>query len=216
MFTGIIEDKGKVAAVKKGGKSAELHIHSDVIPGDLKVGDSVAINGVCLTVTYFDNNSFTVDAVPETMNRSNLKDLRAGSPVNLERALRVGDRMGGHMVSGHVDSKGMVQSVEQEDNAVWFTISMDAEFIRYVIPKGSVAIDGISLTVVDVSEGAFTVSVIPHTLKETALASLTKGDEVNIECDMTAKYIERFLAFRNDEKPKKDITMDYLKENGYL
>jgi len=214
MFTGIIEDIGKVESVKSGVEAANLRIESEVIASDLKLGDSVSVNGVCLTVTEFNKSGFTVDAVPETMRRSNLGTLRAGSMVNLERALRVGDRMGGHMMSGHVDSKGVVQSVDQDENAWWFTISLGNEFIRYLIPKGSVGIDGISLTVVDVHEDRFTVSVIPHTWKETTLAHLKKGDEVNIECDMTAKYIERFLAFR--DRPKQDITMDYLKENGYL
>ena len=214
MFTGIIEDIGKVESVKSGLEAANLRIESEVIASDLKLGDSVSVNGVCLTVTEFNKSGFTVDAVPETMRRSNLGTLRAGSMVNLERALRVGDRMGGHMMSGHVDSKGVVQSVDQDENAWWFTISLGNEFIRYLIPKGSVGIDGISLTVVDVHEDRFTVSVIPHTWKETTLAHLKKGDEVNIECDMTAKYIERFLAFR--DRPKQDITMDYLKENGYL
>ncbi|MCF8233109.1 MAG: riboflavin synthase [Bacteroidales bacterium] len=214
MFTGIIEDIGRVETVKSGVNSAELRISSKVIPQDLKTGDSVSINGVCLTVTAYDVSGFTVEAVPETMTRSNLGNLHAGTPVNLERALRVGDRMGGHMMSGHVDSKGIIQSIDKEENAVWYTVSLANDFIRYLIPKGSVGIDGISLTVVDVSEDSFTVSVIPHTLQETTLAYRSKGEEVNIECDMTAKYIERFLAFR--EKPRKDITMDYLKENGYL
>jgi len=214
MFTGIIEDIGKVEAVKSGVNSARLRIKSEEIPKDLKVGDSVSVNGVCLTVTEYARTGFTVDAVPETMQRSNLGNLHAGSPVNLERALRVGDRMGGHMMSGHVDSKGVIQSIEKEENAVWFTVSLTNEFLKYLIPKGSVGIDGISLTVVDVSDTSFTVSVIPHTLKETTLAIRQKGEEVNIECDMTAKYIERFLAFKNESK--KDITMDYLKENGYL
>lgn len=214
MFTGIIEDIGSVETVQSGVNSAELRINSKVIPQDLKTGDSVSINGVCLTVTAYDTRGFSVEAVPETMSRSNLGNLHAGSPVNLERALRVGDRMGGHMMSGHVDSKGIIQAVDQEENAVWYTITLANDFIRYLIPKGSVGIDGISLTVVEVSEDSFTVSVIPHTLRETTLAYRKKGDEVNIECDMTAKYIERFLAFR--EEPKKDITMDYLKENGYL
>ncbi|MCF8336396.1 MAG: riboflavin synthase [Bacteroidales bacterium] len=214
MFTGIIEDIGSVETVQSGVNSAQIRINSRVVPADLKTGDSVSINGVCLTVTAYDVSGFTVEAVPETMSRSNLGNLHAGAPVNLERALRVGDRMGGHMMSGHVDSKGIIQSVDQEENAVWYTVSLANDFIRYLIPKGSVGIDGISLTVVDVSKDSFTVSVIPHTLRETTLAYRKKGDEVNIECDMTAKYIERFLTFK--EEPKKDITMDYLKENGYL
>jgi riboflavin synthase len=174
----------------------------------------VSVNGVCLTVTTFDKSRFTVDAVPETMSRSNLGMLKAGSKVNLERALQVGGRMGGHMVSGHVDAKGEIRRIEKDENAVWFTIGMDAAQIKYLIPKGSVAVNGISLTVVDVETDSFTVSVIPHSLSETTLNEMKTGDKVNIEVDMTAKYIERFLAFRASGEKKK-VSMDYLKENGF-
>ncbi|HKK10895.1 MAG TPA: riboflavin synthase [Bacteroidales bacterium] len=215
MFTGIIEDKGVVEMVKPGEKSATLTIRSEEIVSDLKVGDSVAVNGVCLTVTYFDKSRFTVDAVPETMSRSNLGMLKAGSRVNLERALQVGGRMGGHMVSGHVDAEGEIRKIEKDENAVWFTIGMASEQIKYLIPKGSVAVNGISLTVVDVEEDSFTISVIPHSLSETTLNEMKTGDKVNIEVDMTAKYIERFLSFRQTGKKKNDVSMDYLKENGF-
>ncbi len=214
MFTGIIEDKGVVEMVKPGEKSATLTIRSEEIVADLKVGDSVAVNGVCLTVTTFDKSRFTVDAVPETMSRSNLGMLKAGSRVNLERALQVGGRMGGHMVSGHVDAKGEIRKIENDENAVWFTIGIDTEQIRYLIPKGSVAVNGISLTVVDVKEDSFTISVIPHSLSETTLNEMKIGDKVNIEVDMTAKYIERFLVFRESGEKEK-VSMDYLKKNGF-
>lgn len=214
MFTGIIEDKGIVEMVKPSEKSATLTIRSEEIVSDLKVGDSVSVNGVCLTVTTFDKSRFTVDAVPETMTRSNLGILKAGSMVNLERALQVGGRMGGHMVSGHVDAQGEIRKIDNDENAVWFTIGVDAEQIRYLIPKGSVAVNGISLTVVDVEEDRFTVSVIPHSLSETTLNEMKTGDRVNIEVDMTAKYIERFLAFRESGEKEK-VSMDYLKENGF-
>jgi riboflavin synthase len=214
MFTGIIEDKGVVEMVNPGEKSAALTIRSEEIVSDLKVGDSVSVNGVCLTVTTFDKSRFTVDAVPETMSRSNLGMLKAGSKVNLERALQVGGRMGGHMVSGHVDAQGEIRSIEKDENAVWFTIGMDTVQMKYLIPKGSVAVNGISLTVVDVETDSFTVSVIPHSLSETTLNELKTGDKVNIEVDMTAKYIERFLAFREPGEKKK-VSMDYLKENGF-
>lgn len=214
MFTGIIEDKGIVEMVKPSEKSATLTIRSEEIVSDLKVGDSVSVNGVCLTVTTFDKSRFTVDAVPETMSRSNLGMLKSGSRVNLERALQVGGRMGGHMVSGHVDAQGEIRKIDNDENAVWFTIGVDAEQIRYLIPKGSVAVNGISLTVVDVEEDRFTVSVIPHSLSETTLNEMKTGDRVNIEVDMTAKYIERFLAFRESGEKEK-VSMDYLKENGF-
>lgn len=215
MFTGIVEDKGVVEMVRPGEKSATLSIRSEKIVSDLKVGDSVSVNGVCLTVTYFDKSRFTVDAVPETMSRSNLGMLKAGSRVNLERALQVGARMGGHMVSGHVDTKGEIRKIEKEENAVWFTIGMDSEQIKYLIPKGSVAVNGISLTVVDVVADSFTISVIPHSLNETTLSEMKTGDKVNIEVDMTAKYIERFLSFRQTGKMSNDVSMDYLKKNGF-
>lgn len=214
MFTGIIEEVGQIQAIKPGVLSAQLIIKANVVLGDVKLGDSIAINGVCLTVTHYDQNSFRVDAVPETMKRSNLGNLKAGDHVNLERALAVGDRLGGHMVSGHVDATGTILHIEKEENAVWYTIEMDSEMIKYLIPKGSVAVDGISLTVVDVEKHKFTLSVIPHSLANTTLVEKVKGDNVNIECDMTAKYIDRFLSWKTEEK--KDVSMDLLRRNGFL
>lgn len=216
MFTGIIEDRGKIQAIKKGIESATLTISSSVVASDLKLGDSVAVNGVCLTVTGFDKHTFRVDAVPETMSRSNLKNLHAGNEVNLERALKVGDRLGGHMVSGHVDAIGHLQQVDSDENAVWFTIGVEQDQIKYLVPKGSVAVDGISLTVVDVTDDAFTVSVIPHSLQETTLAGKKAGDAVNIECDMTAKYIERFLNWNDKPKQGGSVSMEYLRKHGYV
>jgi riboflavin synthase len=215
MFTGLIEEKGKVQAIRKGIASATLTISSSVVTGDLKVGDSVSVNGVCLTATLVDKHTFSVDAVPETMLRSNLGSLHAGSVVNLERALKVGDRLGGHMVSGHVDALGQIKLIEGDENAVWFTVTMDPHQLKYLVPKGSVAIDGISLTVVEVTADAFTVSVIPHSLKETTLADKVKEDKVNIECDMTAKYIEKFLGWKEKSGQESPVSMDYLKKHGF-
>ena len=215
MFTGLIEDKGTVLTLKKGAKAAEIAVRSEKITGDLHTGDSVSVNGVCLTVTRIRDDVFYVDAVPETMNRSNLGGLSTGSPVNLERALKVGDRLGGHMVSGHVDALGTIQHIEKDENAVWFTMKMDSENIKYLVPKGSVAVDGISLTVVDVVGETFTVSVIPLSLKETILSNKAVGDTVNIECDMTAKYIERFFTWKSSKTDKKGISMDDLTKYGF-
>ena len=215
MFTGLIEDKGTVLSLKKGAKAAEVAIRSKKITGDLHMGDSVSVNGVCLTVTVIRDDVFYIDAVPETMSRSNLGSLSTGSPVNLERALKVGDRLGGHMVSGHVDALGTIQYIEKDENAVWFTIKMESENIKYLVPKGSVAVDGISLTVVDVFEDRFTVSVIPLSLKETILSDKSIGDLVNIECDMTAKYIERFFIWKGDSPAKKGVSMDDLTKYGF-
>ncbi|MGM0567115.1 MAG: riboflavin synthase [Bacteroidota bacterium] len=215
MFTGLIEDKGSVLSVKKGAKAAEIAIRSKKITGDLHIGDSVSVNGVCLTVTVIQDDVFHVDAVPETMSRSNLGGLATGSRVNLERALRVGDRLGGHMVSGHVDALGYIQYIEKDENAVWFTFKMESENIKYLVAKGSVAVDGISLTVVDVFEDKFTVSVIPLSLKETVLSDKNLGDSVNIECDMTAKYIERFFTWKGDRQDKKGVSMEDLTKYGF-
>ncbi|MCF8304523.1 MAG: riboflavin synthase [Bacteroidales bacterium] len=217
MFTGIIENIGKVKQIKRGANSVELTVASSVIPGDLKLGDSVAVNGVCLTVTSFDQSGFTVDAVPETMSRTNLGELQTGSPVNLERAMQAGSRLGGHMMNGHVDGIAQVDNIRQEDNAVWFTIKANKDLLKYMIPKGSIAVDGISLTIVDVGEEAFTISVIPHTLQWTTLKDKQKGDSVNIECDMIGKYVERFLGMAQEKnEPEGKITMDFLKQNGYI
>ncbi len=215
MFTGLIEDKGTVLSVKKGAKAAEIAVRSKEITSDLHTGDSVSVNGVCLTATKIQDDVFHVDAVPETMSRSNLGGLATGSRVNLERALRVGDRLGGHMVSGHVDALGYIQYIEKDENAVWFTFKMESENIKYLVAKGSVAVDGISLTVVDVFEDKFTVSVIPLSLKETVLSDKSLGDSVNIECDMTAKYIERFFTWKGDRQDKKGVSMEDLTKYGF-
>lgn len=215
MFTGLIEDKGTVLSVKKGAKAAEIAVRSKEITSDLHTGDSVSVNGVCLTATKIQDDVFHVDAVPETMSRSNLGSLSTGSLVNLERALKVGDRLGGHMVSGHVDALAYIQHIEKDENAVWFTFKMDSENIKYLVPKGSVAVDGISLTVVDVLEDKFTVSVIPLSLKETVLSDKSLGDSVNIECDMTAKYIERFFTWKGDHPDKKGVSMEDLTKYGF-
>lgn len=216
MFTGLVEEIGKIESVIKSTKSARITIKAKKLLEDVKLGDSICTNGVCLTVTSFDSGKFTVDVMAETMRRSNLKTLSLGAEVNLERALRVGDRLGGHIVSGHIDGVGQIKSYEQEDNAVWITIEAPSEILRYIVEKGSIAIDGVSLTVAYVDESIFKVSIIPHTKDMTTLLRKKIGDVVNLECDMVGKYIEKFLNIKKEIYPKKGIDLDFLKGNGFI
>ncbi|MCX6286160.1 MAG: riboflavin synthase [Bacteroidetes bacterium] len=194
MFTGIIEEIGIVQSVMKGAKSFSMLISADVVTPGLRQGDSVNTNGACLTVTAVNRNSFTVDVMPETMRKTNLGSLQQGGEVNLEQALQLSSRLGGHLVSGHIDGTGLIHKIKKEDNAVWITVKAGTEVLRYIIPKGSVSIDGISLTVVNVDEVSFDVSLIPHTMAVTTLRDKKPGDTLNIECDMVAKYIEKFTG----------------------
>lgn len=209
MFTGIIEETGEIAAVKNGVKSCELTIKGSLIFDDLKIGDSVAVNGVCLTATTVNGNIFTADIMAETMRRSSLGTLKRGSRVNLERAMSANGRFGGHIVSGHIDGVGFVQSLVREDNAVWVTVTADEALMRYIVEKGSVAIDGISLTVARVYADAFSVSVIPHTGSETTLLLKKTGDRVNLECDIIGKYVEKLVG-----KPS-GISEEFLKKYDF-
>jgi riboflavin synthase len=214
MFTGLIEEIGKVEAVAKLPKSARISIRAERVLEDVKLGDSISTNGVCLTVISFDKKSFTVDVMAETMGRSNLGRLTQGDEINLERALRVGDRLGGHMVSGHIDGVGHIENYEQEDNAVWITIGTSKEILRYIVQKGSIAIDGVSLTVAYIDDRVFKVSIIPHTRDATTLLRRKIGDEINLECDMIGKYIEKLLG-GTEKVTKKSIDIDFLRENGF-
>lgn len=219
MFTGLIEEIGSIKSIKKGGKAIRLDVSASKIMDDVKLGDSIATNGICLTVVSFDSNGFSADVMPETMSRTNFGLLGAGSRVNLERAVRVGDRLGGHMVSGHIDGLGEIVGKEQDDNAIWVSIAAPKNILKYVIEKGSIAIDGISLTVAYVDDKMFKVSIIPMTQEDTTLTSKKPGEKVNLECDMTAKYIEKFMFHRDEEKnqeSKSNISMDFLKENGFV
>lgn len=217
MFTGIIEEIGKVKSVVKSAKSAKITVQAKKVLEDVKLGDSIATNGVCLTVTSFTKSEFTVDVMAETMRKSNLDLLSDGSPVNLERALRLGDRLGGHMVSGHVDGLGTIEGTLKEENAIWVTIGADASILRYVIPKGSIAIDGISLTVAYVDDTCLKVSVIPHTKDETTLLGKNIGAKVNLECDLVGKYIEKLVLGKTNEihEERKSIDLDFLTRNGF-
>lgn len=216
MFTGLIEEIGTVKSVIKGVNSAKITITASKILEDIKQGDSISTNGVCLTVTEFTHNSFSVDVMPETMRRSNLKHLKTGSRVNLERALKVGDRFGGHIVSGHIDGVGVITGFQEEDNATWVSIEAPGDILKYVVHKGSIAIDGTSLTVAYVDDKVLKVSIIPLTRDETTILEKNVGDEVNLECDMIGKYVEKLMMFREDIKLKKSINMDFLRENGFL
>ncbi|MFW5647779.1 MAG: riboflavin synthase [Candidatus Alkaliphilus sp. MAG34] len=216
MFTGLVEEIGTVESIKKGPKSATITIKAKKIPRDIKLGDSVATNGVCLTVTSFDSDSLEVDVMAETMRRSNLNNLSSGSKVNLERALKLGDRLGGHIVSGHIDGTGTIKDFQREDNAVWVSITAPPDILKYVINKGSIAVDGISLTVAYVDDRCFKVSIIPFTGDETTLLGKNIGDEVNLEVDMIGKYVEKLLSFREDGPPNSNIDMSFLSEHGFL
>ncbi|WP_313342201.1 riboflavin synthase [Sedimentibacter sp.] len=216
MFTGLIEEIGIIEAIINGKQSMKLSVKAKKILENINIGDSISTNGVCLTVTDFTKNSFTVDVMPETMRKTNLGKLKNGSCVNLERALKVSDRLGGHLVSGHIDGTGSIKGYKDEYNATWVTVETNRNIIKYIIPKGSISIDGTSLTVVDVFDNSFRVSLIPITKKETILLTKKIGDEVNLECDIVGKYIERFLKFKDDKKDKETIDMNFLMENGFL
>lgn len=215
MFTGIIEELGEIKSIKSGEKSSVLVIKASKVLQNTRVGDSICTNGVCLTVTKMNGDTFEADVMAETLRRSNLGELRKSSKVNLERALRLEDRLGGHLVSGHIDGVGVVMSIEKEDNATWFQIKIEDSLLRYVVEKGSVAIDGISLTVAYVDDKSFKASIIPHTSKETILLNRGIGDRVNIECDIVGKYIEK-LFVKKEESKKTSIDEEFLKINGFI
>lgn len=215
MFTGIIEEIGTIKGIKRGNRSVVLEVKAKKVLEDLKVGDSIATNGVCLTVTSFSGGSFCADVMPETMQRSNLGGLHAGDPVNLERALSLNGRLGGHIVSGHVDGMGKIVGREKDENAIWVTIATSADLLRYIVEKGSITIDGISLTVVAVTDSGFTVSIIPHTQDETTLVKKQVGDDVNLENDVIAKYVEKLMCPAAPVEPKGGLTLDFLLANGF-
>lgn len=221
MFTGIIEETGKIERVYIGGTSGEIEIQGSKVLEGTQVGDSIAVNGVCLTVTKINGLRFTADVMAETFRRSSLSTLRLGDCVNLERAMAADGRFGGHIVSGHIDGTGVIQDIIREENAIWYTISASASLLRYIVEKGSIAIDGISLTVAFVDSYGFKVSIIPHTAKETILQYRKKGDVVNLECDIIGKYVEKLLCGAGkDSQDKgnsdgKGITMEFLSTCGF-
>ena len=210
MFTGIIEEVGKIKNIQ-GGTNYKLTIAASKILEDIHLGDSIAVNGICLTVISWDNGSFTVDVMRETLERTSLHRLRAGSFVNLERALAANGRFGGHIVSGHIDGTGEIINIRRDANAVWYKIKTSEKIMEFIIEKGSIAIDGISLTVAKVDRSAFYVSVIPHTLENTILLSKKPGDIVNLENDIVGKYIKSFT----DKNSNSPLCESFLKSNGF-
>lgn len=224
MFTGIVEEIGTVVSVSQGTKAAKLTLQGNLIFEDMHIGDSIAVNGVCLTVTEKTSNTFIVDVMPETMRRSSLGSLSKGSKVNMERAMAANGRFGGHIVSGHIDGTGEIESFVKEDNAVWVTIKASSKLLKYIIEKGSITIDGISLTVAYVDNQCFKVSLIPHTAANTTLLTKKAGDIVNLENDIVGKYIDKLLHFEensSDGEVEEDtatggISMDFLAKNGFI
>ncbi len=215
MFTGIVEEVGTVRAVRQGTHSARLSVGAKRILSGLKIGDSVAVNGVCLTAVSIEADGFTADVMHETLNRSTLGALVPGSPVDLERAMPADGRFGGHIVSGHIDGVGTIVNTRRDDVAVWYTIEAPPGLLRYVVEKGSIAIDGISLTVAAVTGRDLSVSVIPHTASVTILGGKGPGDRVNLETDIIGKYVERLLSQNEKPPAKSSLTMDFLAQNGF-
>lgn len=215
MFTGIIEEIGTIQGIQKGRHSAVLSIQAVSILEDLKIGDSVAVNGVCLTATSLNPHGFTADVMHETLDRSSLAQLKSGSHVNLERAMHANGRFGGHIVAGHVDGMGTITQIRRDDTAIWYTIQADPSILRYIVEKGSVTIDGISLTVAQVSTDSFSISAIPHTVQITVLGERREGDLVNLENDIIGKYVERLLAPSDTQPPKSRLTKEFLLQCGY-
>ena len=224
MFTGIVEEKGKIRSIRRGAASSILQIEGDMIFSDLKIGDSVAVNGVCLTATTIQGKTFEADVMHETLDRSGLGELSAGSSVNLERAMAAEGRFGGHIVSGHIDGQGRITNIRKDDNAIWYYIEAPKEIMRYIVEKGSIAIDGISLTVAKVTAGEFAVSIIPHTASATTLSERKMGDKVNLENDIIGKYVEKLMtpgagsvndAGSGDKGSGSGLTMEKLISAGF-
>ena len=217
MFTGIVEEKGKVSHMQLGGESGVIAVKARKVLEGTKIGDSIAVNGVCLTVTSLQHDGFTADVMAETIRRSSLGSCKAGSQVNLERAMAADGRFGGHIVSGHIDGTGVIKSMIREENAIWVRIETSKDILHLIVEKGSICIDGISLTVAKLDESSFTVSVIPHTGEETTLLGKNAGDIVNLENDVIGKYVERLLDIKTSkpEKQESKITMEFLETFGF-
>ena len=221
MFTGIIESLGSVAAMQSTGAGKRMTVQTDLDLAGTRIGDSIAVNGACLTAVTLDDHRFGVDISPESLKRTTLGQLGIGQKVNLERAMRLSDRLDGHLVSGHIDGIGQIRSRVTDGNAIVIGISVPSSLLRYMIEKGSVAVDGISLTINSVEQDEFSVSIIPHTAEMTTLRSKSAGDAVNIETDMIGKYVERFMtAGQSDAADQRDghsgIDMEFLSKTGFL
>jgi riboflavin synthase len=217
LFTGLVEEVGEVLQVSKGENYSKLSIRAEKILRGMKIGDSIAVNGTCLTVTDYGKDFFSVDIMAETLRMGSLKSLKIKSKVNLERALKLGDRFGGHIVSGHIDGTGKIVDIHDEGISTWIDIEVSQDIMKYIVLKGSVTLDGASLTVAKISNNCFSVSLIPHTKMETVLNYRKIGDKVNIECDIIGKYVEKmFLNQRSIQNKKSDISMDMLSKYGFV
>lgn len=219
MFTGLIEEIGVISNIKAGRNSYQFSIKAHKILEDSKIGDSICTNGACLTITEISSHHFTVDVMSETVNKTNFSELEIGSRVNLERAMRLSDRLAGHLVSGHIDGIGKIKSIKKEDIAWRIEIAAPSPILLQMLDKGSIAIDGISLTIIKVMKDYFEVSIIPHTAKETTLLNKKNKDTVNLETDMIGKYVQRYLHLdhaQNRNKSKSSVDMDFLAKNGFL
>ena len=217
MFTGIVEELGEIVSIDRQGISGSIRIRAKKVLEGTKIGDSIAVNGICLTVVSMQDGMFTADVMAETIRRSSLSQAKPGDAVNLERAMAADARFGGHIVSGHIDGTGSIRSYRREENAVWVTIETKPEILRLIVEKGSICIDGISLTVAGVTEDAFAVSIIPHTGEETTLLTHQPGALVNLENDVVGKYVERLMNFASEESQPKSSgnTMEFLEEYGF-
>ena len=218
MFSGIVEEMGAVQAIEKGLAGAKFSILASAILDDLHVGDSVSVSGACLTATKIEDQSFFVDVSTETMNCTNLGTIAVGTPLNLERAMKLNARMGGHLVTGHIDGIGTLRTREQDGNAIYLTVEASEDIMRYCVPKGSITIDGISLTINSVTAHSFSVAIIPHTAKVTTIGLKQVGDAVNLESDLIGKYVERLLQTNGTLPPSSApvIDKDYLQKRGLL
>ncbi|KGX93813.1 riboflavin synthase subunit alpha [Pontibacillus halophilus JSM 076056 = DSM 19796] len=214
MFTGIIEELGKVESIREGNEALELTVQASTVLEDVSLGDSIAVNGVCLTVTHFSSHEARFDVMPETYKATSLRELKKGSEVNLERSMAAGGRFGGHMVTGHVDGVGTIVQKERESNAVYYDIRLPDELMSYFVYKGSVAVDGTSLTVFGVKSNTITISLIPHTMEHTVLGHKGVGDTVNIETDLIGKYVVNLLSNSSHGK-ESNVTEQFLKDNGF-
>lgn len=214
MFTGLIETVGELVSIEKRGASGSLTVKTSLPPDEIAIGASIAVNGACLTVVRKGGGTLTFDVSPETIDRTVFRNLRPGAPLNLERAMRLSDRLDGHLVSGHVDCVGAITGRREVAGNIVFTFRFPAEYAKYIAAKGSIAIDGISLTVNTVGPDSFTVNVIPHTAEMTTLSHKRVGDEVNLETDLICRYLERLLAGRDERGG--GVTLDLLAKNGFM
>jgi len=216
MFTGIVEELGKVASCSPTSTGFDLIVHCKTVLEDTKLGDSIAVNGVCLTVTELSDKGFTAGLAPETRSRTNLDSLKSGSAVNLERSVTPSTRMGGHFVQGHVDTTGTIKNFKKDADALWVSIEVPAELMRYIVSKGYVTLDGTSLTVVDTGPDWFNVTLVAYTQQHIVMPTKSTGDKVNVEVDVLGKYVERQIAFQSEASGSKpEISTEFLKEHGY-